>query len=314
MNILVLGEGAWGMAVSSAIRSVHNVYIWCADKQVACDISERRINSRYAPSYEIPLHISSVTEFNQLPSIDLILVTTPVVYLESVFNLMSSWYQGQQIILLCKGIAVVTGELPTEICKRVLGVSADVLVGPSFAYDLFNRAHTVLVYGSLDSSATELVYRVFDDYVTIVPWHDKIGLQLVAAYKNVISIGCGMLAGKGIARNTQAIFFTRACNEMRELLIFAGADEQTFYTAAGVGDLFLTATSTLSRNYSYGQALGAGDSVATVQARYPFAEGPQTILSFHNRQKRDSWCLPIASCLYDIIYSGADVAYLEKLY
>jgi glycerol-3-phosphate dehydrogenase (NAD(P)+) len=314
MNILIVGEGAWGMAVASAIRRDHTVHVWCADKNVAKEIATDCINSRYAPSYVVDDHIHPVVDFAHLSSIDLILVTTPVAYLETVFKHMLNWYQGQHIVLLSKGMTVEHGELPTEVCKCVLGIEADVLVGPSFAHDLFNKARTVLVHGIQNASASSAFDHLFNDYVTIAPWHDRLGLQLVAAYKNVVSIGCGMLAGKGIARNTQAIFFTRACNEMRELLIYAGADEKTFYTAAGIGDLFLTTTSTLSRNYSFGQSLGAGEAVAFVRARYPYAEGPQTLLSLHNRQKNDPWCLPIASCLYEIIYDGGDVSLLERVY
>lgn len=137
--------------------------------------------------------------------------------------------------------------------------------------------------------------------------HEILGAELAGALKNVIALGSGILKGKGLGKNIQAMLITRGLIEMVHFGKAMGASGKAFLGTAGIGDLIATATSKNSRNFTFGFRLGQGESFETISETMPeLAEGVRTLQI--TRQLADYYKLrvPITEMLYRIVFEGFD--------
>lgn len=275
MKISVIGEGAWGCAIAYALSKKQPIALWCADSANVESITTQHMSS-YLPETPLPENIIPTLSMESLTSSDVIFVTTPVKYLSTVLHeALVAVRPDQTWILMCKGIDLNLC-LPVDIAHAELGESLQVayLAGPSFAHDLIAGAPTALV---LASTQPLVIDHLFPDYVHLSYTNDLVGVQWCAVLKNVMSIALGIADGLGCMENTKAFLFVQAFQEIRNFALAHGAEPATLLTPAGLGDFFMTATSTQSRNFKIGRALGSGRLLQQVLADYPYAEGPHTI-------------------------------------
>ena len=183
-----------------------------------------------------------------------------------------------------------------------------VLSGPSFAKEVAAQAPTVVTVAGKDPQIAELVQHVFaTPYFRVYTNDDVLGVELGGAVKNVIAIASGILDGLGLGLNTRAALITRGLTEIRRLGINLGAQPRTFTGLAGVGDLILTCTGTLSRNYTVGKKIGRGMTLEAILGEMKMvAEGVKTARSVYNLSRKRGVEMPISHAIYHVLHEGLD--------
>lgn len=307
-KVIVLGEGAWGMA--NALLLADNgcdVIWWCYDATVAAQIKETGYNNRYLPGIAVPNSIRITTELREaLHDRDWVFETTPVAYLRNVLTAAKPYVTpGQTWVALSKGIEEGTCLLPTQIITDVLGadVKTAVCAGPSFAKELAQKRITSLTCALSDYSADSelpllLANRYFRPYIAT----DIIGVQVGSALKNVIAIGIGMLDGAGYTDNAKALLLSQGLQEMAYVAVAMGGKKETLFGLSGVGDTVLTCMGAHSKNLTVGRKLGRGESLEAILKETGFIpEGINTVKSVHQLMQKYNITLPIFKGIYDVI-------------
>ena len=286
IKVAVIGEGAWGTALATLFaRNGLSVYLWCYHAEIATEINARHINSRYMPDVQVPESIIATHDGAEaLRDADFICEALPVQYMRSVIEQLRTYIKPHQTWLITsKGIEQETLLFPAELVVDVLGhePSYAVVVGPSFAKDLMRQEKTGLLVAAQDASLRAEVMDLLENkYVQCAQSEDTHGAQLCAAFKNVVALLVGISDGKGHGDNTRALLVTECVQVLAQLCMASGGTLETVLGLAGIGDLFLTASSTQSRNYTVGKALGSGESLQSIIERTGFTpEGINTLCS-----------------------------------
>ncbi|MBK7336715.1 MAG: NAD(P)-dependent glycerol-3-phosphate dehydrogenase [Saprospirales bacterium] len=183
------------------------------------------------------------------------------------------------------------------------------LSGPNLAREIMAGQPTATVIASRFDEVIELGKKVLSSrFFQVLHTHELIGAELAGALKNVVAIGSGILGGLGMGKNIQGILITQGLMEMVRFGEVMGASPQAFFGTAGIGDLIATATSTQSRNYSFGLRLGRGETVESINdTMSEVAEGIRTVLIARQLAEHYKLDVPITQTLYRIIYEGADI-------
>lgn len=277
MRVVVLGAGSWGTALAILLaRNGAEVDLAGRDLDEIDTMRLRRENVRYLPGFALPENVH-VVPLSECPSdADLSVVAVPAKAVREVCGFLSS--QGP-VLVSSKGLEPGTGAILTEVVARVVPKSEiGVISGPNLAVELVRGIPTVAVVAFPNASTAE---RVRDAFMSrtyrVYIGSDLVGVELAGALKNVLAIGAGMIDGLGYGDNTKGAMLARGLHEMACLGVRMGARLETFFGIAGVGDLFATANSRLSRNYRVGLGLGEGKPLASVlEAIGQVAEGVPT--------------------------------------
>jgi glycerol-3-phosphate dehydrogenase (NAD(P)+) len=178
------------------------------------------------------------------------------------------------------------------------------LSGPSFAREVAARVPTVVTVACRDDRTAGIIQEVFaTPYFRVYTNEDLIGVELGGAVKNVIAIAAGIIDGLGLGLNTRAALITRGLTEIRRLGLALGANPRTFPGLAGVGDLILTCTGTLSRNHTVGKKIGQGMRLEDILADMRMvAEGVKTSKSVYNLSRKVGVEMPICSEIYRVLF------------
>jgi len=270
MNICVVGAGAWGTAVSTLLaHNGHQVRLWSHEESVTETITKTGSNTDYLPNVTLPKTIVATSSFKEaLVDVEWVFEAVPVQFLRSVLEEAKPFITTKhKWVVLSKGIEQDTLALPGDIIKQVIGTNTQyaVLAGPSFAKDLSEKQPTGVSLASQNNGLVqELTAILENDYFSVAPSNDVIGVQLCAALKNVVAFGVGILEGAGYTDNTKALFLVKSLEQIGTLVTACGGNAQTVNGFAGVGDLLLTACGNLSRNLSVGKRFGKGQTIASI--------------------------------------------------
>jgi glycerol-3-phosphate dehydrogenase (NAD(P)+) len=311
MKIGILGCGNWG-SVFGIIQhnNGHEVKIWEYDEERATKVEATRINEPYLSGYKLPsgIHIGSKMD-DVLSGVDLTVFAIPSQVLGSVIEtarkctITSKYY-----LSLTKGIEISTLRRPSEIIGA-LGAAKNktyVLSGPCIANEIVRNEPTAVVLVGPDQSATqELQNQLSTENFRIYQGDDVVGVELGAAIKNVIAIGCGISDGLGFGNNAKGALITRAVVEMQRIGVKMGAKPRTFWGLSGFGDLVTTAFSEESRNHTLGMKMGKGKTLE--QARREMimvAEGAPTAKAIKIIAEKHHIDMPICDAVYSILYHG----------
>ncbi len=286
IKVAVVGEGAWGTALATLFaRNRFTVSLWCYHAEIAEEINTVHTNSRYLPDFQLPEAVVATHDgAKALRDADFICEAVPVQYMRSVIEQLRTHIKPQQKwIITSKGIEQETLLFPAALVTDVLGYepSYAVVVGPSFAKDLMRQERTGLLVASESASLRTEIMQLFEnEYVQCAESDDTHGAQLCAAFKNVVALLVGISDGKGYGDNVRALLVTECVQTLAQLIMASGGKFETVLGFAGIGDLFLTASSTQSRNYTVGKALGTGESLQSIIDRTGFTpEGINTLRS-----------------------------------
>jgi len=261
---VVLGAGAWGTALAiQAARAGCAVALWARDASRAAAIAAARENPRL-PGARLPEAVSVVTE--PPATADLAVLAMPTQHLRSVLAGLPPI--AAPLLACMKGVEAGTLRLPLEVVAELRpGVPAAVLTGPNFAHEVAAGLPAAAVVAAADPGLRECIaallgtpaFRVYGN-------DDPVGAELGGAAKNVMAIAAGAVMGAGLGENARAALITRGLAELARLAASLGGRAETVMGLSGLGDLLLTCTGQASRNYSFGLALGRGETTAAALA------------------------------------------------
>jgi glycerol-3-phosphate dehydrogenase (NAD(P)+) len=300
----IIGTTSWGTALGGLLASKGcQVHIWARNEAEAAESSQKR-NGHCNLSY-----ISSPTE--ALEDSSIIIWAVPAQSLRQNVRQFRNLIDPSTILIsAAKGIEAHTGKRMTEVMAEELDPSSwpriGVLSGPNLAREVAQGLPAVTIVAA-NEARTALAAR---DMLNTPDFHvftssDVIGVELCGALKNVIALGAGIVDGMRLGDNAKGAFIALGWAEMVSVGIACGAEESTFYGIAGLGDLFTTCASPLSRNHTVGCDLGRGKPLAEVIADTPnVAEGVDTTVGLMNMASTLKLNLPITNLIYRILYEG----------
>jgi glycerol-3-phosphate dehydrogenase (NAD(P)+) len=262
-RISVLGAGAWGtaLALSLARRGGHHITLWCHSAGLAEQLSDAGENLPYLPGFTLPFDIVVTSDLpGAIFEADIILCVTPSQHLRGIIAHIAPLLTPNQIILSAsKGIEDTSFLRMSQVIASLTDNPVAVLSGPSFAQEVAAACPTALVVAAHDSLLALTVQRDFASPTMRIYTNDDIpGVELGGALKNVIALASGVTHGLNLGHNAAAAVITRGIAEMTRLALACGGHRQTLAGLAGIGDLVLTCTGTLSRNRAVGIELGRG--------------------------------------------------------
>jgi glycerol-3-phosphate dehydrogenase (NAD(P)+) len=274
----VIGGGAWGTALAQvAARDGREVRLWAREPEVVEAINGRHENSLFLAGVPLAPSIRASGELGWVGECATILVVTPSQHMRRVLRELPE--TGQHLILCAKGIEDGTMQLMHEVAREAqAGSPISVLSGPTFAFEVAAGLPTAVTLASQDREAAPALAALlarpgFRPYLS----SDVVGAEIGGAVKNVLAIACGVVEGRGLGQNARAALISRGFAEMTRFGLARGARAETLAGLSGLGDLVLTCSSTSSRNFSLGKALGEGRSAAEMLAdRRTVAEGAYT--------------------------------------
>jgi glycerol-3-phosphate dehydrogenase (NAD(P)+) len=320
-RVAVLGAGSWGTAFAKVLADAgREVVLWARRPDVARSVTERHTNPDYLPGVVLPGLVSATTSpAAALEGADAVVLAVPSQTLRA--NL-EGWRDllppGSTLVSLAKGVELGTLKRMSEVVVEVAGVSPErvaVLSGPNLAREIAAEEPTATVIACADHSrAVELQHACTTGYFRAYTNTDVIGCELGGAGKNVIALACGVAAGMGFGDNTRASLITRGLAETARLGVALGADPLTFAGLAGLGDLVATCSSPLSRNRTFGERIGRGESLAQAEAANhgQVAEGVKSCSSICELGERHGVELPIADAVRRVCFDGLSVAEMAK--
>jgi glycerol-3-phosphate dehydrogenase (NAD(P)+) len=273
MSIGVIGAGKWGSALAFALSEKNRVFI-----------SSRR--ERDIPNF---LPMKEILEFEYL------VITVPAqqvaLWLEENFT-----FSGQKVLVASKGIEATSGKFLNEIYEKYIPhENIAFLSGPSFATEVMASLPTALVINSENKTLSQTFASFFPSFIKTYTSTDVMGAEVAGAYKNVIAIAAGICEGLGLGKNAAAALISRGLVEMQRFGMVYGAKEESFLGLSGAGDLFLTASSAMSRNFRVGLGLADGKTQEEiVEELGEVAEGIGTAYALYEISKQKDLYMPIA--------------------
>ena len=277
-KIAVIGGGAWGTALAQvAAAGGQDTLLWALEDDVVTAINRIHENPVYLKGLKLSPTIRATSNFSDLLGVDAWLVVTPAQHMRAVLSRTPC--PNMPLILCSKGIEEGSGRMLHEVAREVCPTSpVAVLSGPTFAHEVAAGLPTAVTLACEDQALGErLRDRLSNPAFRIYLSDDVAGAEVGGAVKNVLAIACGVVEGRGLGQNARAALIARGFAEMTRFGLAAGARRETLAGLCGLGDLVLTCSSTASRNFSLGKAIGEGrDAAALMADRRTVAEGAHT--------------------------------------
>jgi glycerol-3-phosphate dehydrogenase (NAD(P)+) len=303
MQVAVLGSGSWGTALALLlVRNGHRVTLCGRSHDEILTLHTARENVRYLPGFPIPEGVAFGLIDEAAAHADMTVVAVPSGAVREVLERCAGSLG--EVVIAAKGLESGTGKRMTEVAAEYLaGRPLGVLGGPNLAVEIARGVPTVAVAAYEDQGAAESVRDAFSSPTfRISISNDVVGVELGGALKNVLAIGAGMSDGLGFGDNTKGAFLSRGLMEIARLGVALGARSETFLGPTGVGDLFATAASRLSRNYRLGFALGKGESRdEAVAGLGQVAEGVPTSEAVTRLARRYNVDLPVFAAVQAVL-------------
>ena len=280
MKLAIIGAGKWGQALYHAYSQKNEVVI----------------TSRKAKDIDNFITLDEALNYEYL------IIALPA---QVVRDWLSEHFEdkGQNILVASKGIETKTGAFLNKVYDNFIPSDRLAFIsGPSFATEVKQSLPTALKISSSNLELAKIYADAFPDFIRGYIDSDVVGAEVAGAYKNVIAIASGVCDGLKLGNNARASLISRGLVEMTRFGEYFGAKIDTFLSLGGAGDLFLTASSTLSRNYRVGIGLADGKSIEEILEELgEVAEGIPTTKALYNIAKKENIYLPIASEVYNML-------------
>ncbi len=317
----VLGAGAWGTALASALqRSGVQTTVWARRADVAEAIRGQRSNPRALPGVALPAGLGASSDLAEaLADVQLVIVAVPSTAMREIAHEAARHLgHGTMVLSASKGIEAGSGALMTRVLDEVLGphMLTGSIGGPSFAAEVAAGKSTLLtlampalerfhpLHRDARRLADSLAEQLARSGVALELTRDVVGVQVGGALKNMIAIACGMATEQGMGENARAGIITRGLEDMRRLTQTLGGRVETLLGCSGVGDLFLTAASEQSRNTRLGMRLGKAGG-ATAGELGELAEGAVSVMSVEILEQKYGLRLAVAAAVRDVLQQRA---------
>jgi len=292
MKIGVIGAGKWGMALAYALSEKNSVVI----------------------SSRTPRDIENFVSMKEVLECEYLVITVPA-------QQVSEWlknnfvFKNQKVLVAAKGIEASSGKFLNEIYKDYIPhANIAFLSGPSFATEVMKSLPTALVINSTNEALAKEFASFFPSFIKTYISSDVVGAEISGAYKNVIAIASGICNGLKLGNNATAALISRGLVEMQRFGRVYGADDESFVGLSGSGDLFLTASSTMSRNFRVGLGLASGKSQQEILEELgEVAEGIGTTYALYEIAQQKNLYLPIAKEVYNVLEGKDSMQSLKDL-
>ena len=309
-KISVIGGGSFGTVIANiTAENGYDVSFWMRSESKAEQLNRTRENSQYLPNYQLNERVVATSDMAAaVKDSSLIFVAVPSSsFRQVVRDMVPHLAQSTVLVSTTKGIESGSFDLMTQILhQEAPNAKVGVLSGPNLAVEIAKKNLTGTVIASPDEQVRELVKSALKStYFRVYANNDMFGVELGGALKNIYAIAAGIAPALGMGHNTNSMLVTRALTEMARFGKELGADPMTFLGLAGVGDLIVTCSTPLSRNYRIGLALGKGVPLEEAIAELgQVAEGVNTVKLVQEKAEELGVYMPLASGLYKIIYES----------
>ncbi|KAG5510286.1 hypothetical protein JKF63_07614 [Porcisia hertigi] len=312
---VVFGSGAFGTALAMVLsKKCREVCVWHMNEKESQLVNEKRENVLFLKGVKLASNItftSNVEEAYQ--GAEIILFVIPTQFLRGFFkksgsNLIAYAKEKRVPVLVCtKGIERSTLKFPAQIVGEFFqDYPLSVLAGPSFAIEVATGVLTCVSVASVDINEARRLQRIMTTGDrSFICWAttDTIGCEVASAMKNVLAIGSGVANGLGMGLNARAALITRGLLEIRDLTAALAGNGSAVFGLAGLGDLLLTCSSELSRNFTVGKKLGKGISIEEIQrTSKAVAEGVATAEPLMRLAQQLKVSMPLCKQIYKIVY------------
>ncbi|MBO4208739.1 NAD(P)H-dependent glycerol-3-phosphate dehydrogenase [Micromonospora echinofusca] len=313
-HVAVLGAGSWGSAFAKILADAgRDVTIWARRERVAEAIRTTRTNPEYLPGLRLPDRVDATSDAGEaISGAEVVVLAVPS---QTLRTNLAGWTDflapDSTLVSLMKGIELSTTKRMSEVIVAAAGVAPDrvvVVSGPNLAPEIALEQPAATVVACTDVSRATLVQRsITTPYFRPYTNDDVIGCELGGAVKNVIALAYGMACAMGLGDNTRAMLITRGLAETARLGVALGADPLTFAGLAGMGDLVGTCSSPLSRNRTFGEHLGRGETLEQAQtATRQTAEGVKSCLAIRDLARAHAVEMPITEQVERVCHEGVD--------
>lgn len=292
MNIGVIGAGKWGEALAFAMSEKNEVII----------------------TSRTPREWPNFKSLDEVLQCRYLIITVPAQQIAQWLK-ENFTFNGQKILVAAKGIEASSGRFLNDIYgDYVPNENLAFLSGPSFAIEVKQKLPTALVINSVSEETAREFAALFPSFIRTYTSSDVIGAEITGAYKNVIAIAAGICEGLSLGHNAAASLIARGLVEMQRFGKAYGAKDESFLGLSGAGDLFLTASSSMSRNYRVGLGLASGKTKEVVCNEIgEVSEGIGTAYALHEIAQERGIYLPIAAEVYAILEGKSPQQSLKDL-
>ena len=308
----VIGGGSFGTVVANILadNDIQTVQ-WLRDPAIADAINQQNLNPKYLPGTELNPELSASTDLDAvIEDADVIFVAVPSRSVRDVVSTFASKLKPHQaLVSTTKGIEqenfLLMSQVLSDLCPdNPVGV----LSGPNLAKEIARRELAATVIASKNSDLRRNVQSGLScSYFRVYASDDLYGVELSGALKNIYAIVSGFVAALGMGENSRSMIITRSLAEMSRFAVALGANPLTFLGLAGVGDLVVTCSSPLSRNYRVGFAIGEGKTLdEAIESLGEVAEGVNTLRYVRAKAAELDIYMPLVMGAYEVLFNGAD--------
>ena len=312
-RIAILGGGSWGTGLAIVLgrsRRKHEIRIWVREPSIARAIEETRENPAYLAGCPVPACVQALVEMSDaVRDAQIVVGVVPSAHAREVYALLWPHISAECVIVSAtKGLEPATHRRMSEVIAQVFSLRSvpriAVLSGPSFALEVARGEPTAVVVASSDRALASYLQEEFaGPTFRLYTNDDVLGVELAGAIKNVMAIAAGACQGLGLGHNTLAALITRGLAEMTRLVVALGGKHETLSGLAGLGDLVLTCTGSLSRNRHVGFELGRGRALGEILGEMNMvAEGVGTTVALLNLARENHIELPITEQVHSILH------------
>jgi len=314
-KVAVFGAGSWGTAFATVLANAGNqVSVWARRESLCEVINTRHENAEYLPGIRLSEAITATHDpAEAADGAEAVVLAVPS---QSLRDNLADWAgvlpNAVPLVSLMKGVELGTTKRMSEVIAELTGAGPEriaVVSGPNLAREIAEGQPAASVVACADEGTAARLQKLCHS-PTFRPYtnNDVVGCELGGACKNVIALSCGMATGLGFGSNTLGTLITRGLAETARLGVALGADPMTFSGLAGLGDLVATCLSPLSRNRSYGERLGRGETPAQAQAAAhgQVAEGVKSCSAIRELALHHGVEMPITEVVHRVCHDGFD--------
>lgn len=313
MNIAVIGTGVYALAMTRALslNKKNKITLWSESTESLNRLEKNRKKLPELGDFSIDDKIKITTSYEEaLKNADVVFIMCAARFVSDVSkNIMPYINKKMHFIIGSKGIEQESCKFVHEVFLSFINTKkVAVISGPSFAIDIANLEPIGLSCASRSRDTLKVLDKVYKGTnIKLRSTNDLIGIELCGSIKNVIAVAAGILEGLGYSESTRSFLITESLHDIKELISGLGGNKKTILSFAGVGDLLLTATSTKSRNYSFGVILGKGNkNDADKFLENNTVEGYYTLKSIYTLLRRKKIKMPVIDLIYNIVMKDSD--------
>ena len=306
MKISILGTGAFGLALASIFAENNNeVTVWSRFEEEVNYLKNYNTNEKIK-NIKLDTNINYSSNLKEtVEDSEIVVIAIPAQFVDNLVKQLKNIIKKQYILIASKGIENDTFSFLEEVVRRQINTrKIAVISGPTFAVDIAKKYPVGFSLASRSWTTREIIKKTLVNYhVKVRPSRDVVGVEVCGAIKNVISIASGMIEGMNYPESTKAMFITESLHDLKNLIKALGGNKKTILTFAGFGDLLMTATSTKSRNFTFGKMLGENKSKEEIEKyrKETTIEGLYTLESIYKLIKKKKVYMPIIDLIKDIV-------------